>query len=81
METKTYFIIAIQSNTENPEITRVHITSDDEDFDNDFKDFDEYVDYVLNDIIDEYSQQFVSSIVLTEEQFKYLKLASSFNTI
>jgi hypothetical protein len=81
MENKTYFIIAKSGDTENPEITKVIITSEDEDFDSDFKDFDEYVDYILNDVIDEYSQQFISAIVLTEEQYNFVKLASSFNTL
>jgi hypothetical protein len=65
-------IIANGGYLKEPKVEVIELNETDEEFDDEFKNFEEYCKYMVEESRAEYEQSFASSIVLTEEQFKSL---------
>ncbi len=64
---ETYFVIARGGYLKQPEVSRLVISSEDEEAE-EFGTFDEYVDYVLEQECGEYEQKFASTICIKESE-------------
>ena len=71
---ETYILIATGGYLNDKVVVeKIHLTDDDEVFiEDEFEDFGEYVDYVLEDAVAEYEQGFSSVLFITEAQLPSL---------
>jgi hypothetical protein len=71
---ETYILIATGGYLNDKVVVeKIHLTDDDEVFiEDEFEDFGEYVDYVLEDAAAEYEQGFSSVLFITEAQLPSL---------
>jgi len=71
---ETYILIATGGYLNDKVVVeKIHLTDDDEVFiEDEFEDFGEYVDYVLEDAAGEYEQGFSSVLFVTEAQLPSL---------
>lgn len=71
---ETYILIATGGYLNDKVVVeKIHLTDDDEVFiEDEFEDFGEYVDYVLEDAAAEYGQGFSSVLFITEAQLPSL---------
>ena len=68
-----YVLIAKGGYLQTPVVERFTISEDDEEFKNEFDDFDEYRDYVLEEKDAELCQKFADVLIVTEEEFNLIK--------
>lgn len=74
MQTQTHIVIAVGGYLPSPRVEKIVITDQEEEFlEEDWETFDEYVDHVLRETVEEYNQRFASAICLTEAQFQAIK--------
>ena len=71
-----YVLIANGGYLQTPLVERFTISEDDEEFTNsedEFDDFDEYRNYVLEEAAAELEQKFADVLIVTEEEFNQIK--------
>ena len=68
-----YVLIANGGYLQTPLVERFTISEDDEEFKNEFDDFDEYRNYVLEEAAAELHQKFADVLIVTEEEFNQIK--------
>ena len=68
-----YVLIAKGGYLQTPVVERFTISEDDEEFKEEFDDFDEYRDYVLEERTAELCQKFAEVLIVTEEEFNQIK--------
>lgn len=68
---ETWFVIGIGGHIEEPSVEKYVFTTEDEEYDADeFKSFDEYVKYCIDDEIAELEQHFARTIALKEDEVR-----------
>lgn len=73
MKSETYYCVTKGGYYKEPRFEVLTITDQDEDFLNEeFESFDEYVDYVLDEAVNEAAQGFANFKFLTEEEVRQL---------
>lgn len=68
-----YVLIARGGYLKAPILERFAISENDEEFDDEFKNFNEYREYVLEEASAELEQRFAKVIIMTEEEFNLIK--------
>jgi hypothetical protein len=69
-----YVLIAKGGYIKSPIVERLTISEDDEEFNDEFENFEEYREYVLEEAAAEYEQGLLSSVlIVTEEEFNQIK--------
>lgn len=68
-----YVLIAKGGYIKSPIVERFTISENDDEFDNEFGDFEEYRQYVLEEAAAEYEQGLSSVLIVTEEEFNQIK--------
>jgi len=68
-----YVLIAKGGYLQTPVVERFTISEEDEEFKDEFGDFDEYRDYVLEEAAAELCQKFAEVLIVTEEEFNQIK--------
>ena len=68
-----YVLIAKGGYIKSPIVERFTISENDEGFGDEFEDFEEYRQYVLEEAAAEYEQGFSSVLIVTEEEFNQIK--------
>ena len=68
-----YVLIAKGGYLQTPVVERFTISEEDEEFKDEFDDFDEYRDYVLEEAAAELCQKFAGVLIVTEEEFNQIK--------
>ena len=68
-----YVLIAKGGYLQTPVVERFTISEEDEEFRDEFDDFDEYRDYVLEEAAAELCQKFAEVLIVTEEEFNQIK--------
>jgi hypothetical protein len=73
IETYTGYVLGVCTYQEEISIEKITLASTDEEFDEDFDNFNEYVNYVMDDKVQELEQSFYQGIRLTEKEFTYIQ--------
>jgi len=68
-----YVLIAKGGYIQTPVVERFTISENDEEFKEEFDDFDEYRDYVLEEASAELCQKCANVLIVTEEEFNLIK--------
>jgi hypothetical protein len=68
-----YVLIAKGGYLQTPVVERFTISEEDEEFKDEFNDFDEYRNYVLEEAAAELCQKFADVLIVTEEEFNLIK--------
>lgn len=68
---ETWFVIGIGGHIEEPSVEKYVFTTEDEEYDADeFKSFDEYVEYYIDEAIAEFEQRFARTIALKDDEVR-----------
>lgn len=75
---KVFFMIQKFPNippTQNPGmVQKIEVSTEDEEFvEDEFEDFDDYVNYILEESVAEVEQRFGNAIILTEDEMKFVQ--------
>jgi hypothetical protein len=68
-----YVLIAKGGYIKSPIVERFTISENDDEFGDEFEDFEEYREYVLEEAAAEYEQGLSSVLIVTEEEFNQIK--------